>query len=134
MIRPSRVASVLSLVAVLATATTSFAPASTGTTGTVTQHPVAVTIGSVATQLGVKVVVGNESEFLVGTSFTGTLSEPEKLATFGIKGMHAGARVTAVRMAPDRVYVEADELEPPSRASAKLHLDADGNLLQPPKA
>ena len=134
MIRPSRVASVLSLVAVLATATMSFASASTDTTSTVTRHPVAVTIGSVATQLGVKVVVGNESEFVVGASFTGTLSDPEKLATFGIKGMHVGARVTAVRMAPDRVYVEADELEPPSRASAKLHLDADGNLIQPPKA
>jgi hypothetical protein len=134
MIRPSRVASVLSFVAVLAAATTSFAPRSSDAKGTMPQRPVVVTIGSVAAQLGVKVVVGNESEFLVGASFTGTLSEPEKLATFGIKGMHAGARVTMVRMAPDRVYVEADELEPPSRASARLHLDPDGNIVQPPKA
>ena len=132
MVRPSRVASVLSLVCTLAIAT-SFAPSAGDARGTSGQRSV-VTVGSVAAQLGVKVVIGNESEFIVGASFTGTLSEPEKLAAFGIKGMHAGARVTAVRMGPDRVYVEADELEPPNKGSAKLRLDADGNLVQPPQA
>jgi hypothetical protein len=69
----------------------------------------------------------------VGVQFTGSLVDPQKLAAFGITGMHPGARVVAARIAADRVYVEADELDPPSRASVRVSLDKDGNLVQPPR-
>jgi hypothetical protein len=43
--------------------------------------------------------------------------------------MHEGARVTAGRMAPDKIRVEADEMEPvPARGSATLKADAKGVL------
>lgn len=93
----------------------------------------AVTIGSVADQLGVKVTGRADEEFAVGVQFTSILVNPEKLAAFGIKGMHAGARVVAARLSADRVYVEADELDPPRRASARVSLDKDGKLVLPPK-
>ena len=103
------------------------APTSTG-------HLMA-TIGSVATQLGVKIADRGSEEFGLGVQFTGVLAEPDKLATFGIKGMHVGARVVAARVSPDRVVIEADEMEPaPARGSVRIRLDPDGKLLQPPQA
>ena len=92
---------------------------------------VTVTVEGIANQLGVRLSTGGNDEFALGRSFTGVLSDPQKLATLGIKNMHVGARVTAMRIATDKVYVEADELEPPSRASVKLMLDADGALVPP---
>jgi hypothetical protein len=88
-----------------------------------------MTISGVAAQLGLKVVqTRDDDEFVIGTSFTGLLTEPDKLARFGIR-MHEGARVTAGRMAPDKIRVEADEMEPvPARGSATLKADAKGVL------
>jgi hypothetical protein len=134
MLRVRRAASRLLLLGIIVVAGIAFATPLSGARVTLTPSVREVTVGRIADQLGVKIAAGGENEFVVGANFTGTLTDPEKLAAFGIKGMHSGARVTAVRMAPDRVYVEADELEPPSRASARLRLDGDGNLVQPPKA
>jgi hypothetical protein len=93
-----------------------------------------LTVGGIASQLGVKIQWRDEEVFVLGTSFTGLLADPEKLARFGIR-MHAGARVTAGRAAPDKIRVEADELEPmPVRASATLRVDIKGVLSVPPKS
>lgn len=92
-----------------------------------------VTVGMVAGQLGVKVGFGEFQEFALGAQFTGTLDQPEKLAAFGLTGMHKGARVYAARIAADKVQVEADELDPPKRASAKLSMGPDGKLTAPPR-
>ena len=44
--------------------------------------------------------------------------------------MHAGARVTVGRVAPDKIRVEADEMEPvPASTAATLKLDAKGLLV-----
>jgi hypothetical protein len=88
-----------------------------------------LTLCGVASQLGLIVVQSrDDDEFVIGTSFTGLLTEPDKLARFGIR-MHEGARVTAGRMAPDKIRVEADEMEPvPARGSATLKADAKGVL------
>lgn len=96
------------------------------------RNPV-VTVGSIASQLGVSVVIGVNEEFELGMQFTGTLEAPEKLDLLGIAGMHPGARVYAARISRDRVHVEADELSPPRRVTAKLRLDENGKLLAAPK-
>jgi len=93
-----------------------------------------VTIGEIASQLGVNVAIGRDDEFAVGVQFTGVLQAPEKLDVLGLAGMHPGARVYAARIGPDRVQVEADELNPPKRVTAKLKLDVTGKLLAAPKA
>jgi hypothetical protein len=93
-----------------------------------------LTIVGVAKQLGLTVQQRDGEEFALGTSFTGLLAEPQKLASFGIQ-MHQGARVTAARMAPDKIRVEADEMEPvAARASATLKVDIKGILSVAPKA
>lgn len=92
----------------------------------------AVTIGQIAEQLGVKVPNRADEEFALGISFTGSLEDTLKFEEY-VKGMHVGARVTVARIAPDRVYVEADELDPPQRKSIRLRLNADGTLVKPPK-
>jgi hypothetical protein len=95
----------------------------------------APTISGVAAQLGVRVHIVGEDAFAVGTSFTGSLQEPAKLASFGIAGFHTGARVTAIRMGPDKVLVDADEDEPAAlRKTARLVIDAGGALVAPGKA
>ena len=88
-----------------------------------------VTIGDIASQLGVSIALGANDEFALGVQFTGVLQAPEKLDLLGIPGMHPGARVYAARIGPDRVQVEADELSPPKRATARLRLDESGKLL-----
>lgn len=92
------------------------------------------TIASVSRQLGVKVFGRADEEFGLGVQFTGLLVEPDSLAAYGIPGMRAGARVVAFRIAADRVYIEADELEPPRRASNRVAIDVNGRLVRPPKA
>ena len=92
-----------------------------------------LTITGIAAQLGCKVQAREGEEFALGTSFTGLLEQPEKLARFGIT-MHEGARVTAGRLAPDKIRVEADEMEPVSvRAAATLKVDDKGVLSKMPK-
>ncbi len=92
-----------------------------------------LTVGVVTTQLGITVQVRPDEEFALGSSLTGLLADPEKLAKFGIH-MHQGARVTAGRATPDKIRVEADEMEPvPARATATLRVDEKGVLTAVPK-
>ncbi len=90
------------------------------------------TIAGIASQLGVRAQPTEIEELQTGTSFTAILENPDKLAAFGIKGMHAGARVTIARVAPDKVRVEADEVDPVSHSgSANVKLSAKGELMKP---
>lgn len=131
MIRLQRVVRSVSLLAVLVGAGAAFA-APTSDPAPMTAAGMAVTIGQIAEQLGVKVPSRADEEFVLGISFTGSLEDTLKFEEY-IKGMHVGARVTVARIAPDRVYVEADELDPPQRKSVRLRLNADGTLVKPPK-
>jgi hypothetical protein len=86
-------------------------------------------VKSIAAQLGVRVQPRDDDDLDLGASFTAQLEDPEKLGAFGIQGMHAGARVTVFRSAPDKVRVEADEMEPKeARGAATIKLDAKGAL------
>ena len=86
----------------------------------------------IADQLGAKMGMSLGEEFAPGSSLTGTLKDPSKLAKFGITGMHEGARVSAMRVSQDKVRVEVDELEPiPQTKKATLKLDEKGRLSAP---
>lgn len=99
--------------------------------GGVRQQSRALTTGDVISQLGIS-VADSSAEFEVGANFTGTLREPAKLELLGIRGLHKGARVSAVRISMEKVRVEADEIEPkPARAAATLRIDAHGTLSLP---
>ena len=95
------------------------------------QSSSAITMGSIAEQLGAKVVDKN-IELGIGQSLTGTVTDAAKLAKFGITGIHEGARLTAFRSAPDKLRIEVDELEPaPVNKKATLKLDDRGRLSAP---
>ena len=86
-------------------------------------------ISEVATQLGVGLAGGMSGELAVGVSFTGTANDPAKLEALGIHGIHKGARVTVVRISEDKIFVEADELDPkPLRVNIRLKISPDGTL------
>jgi hypothetical protein len=92
--------------------------------------PAVVSAKAIAEQLGAKLQPRSDDVQLVGTSFTAMLEQPEKLAALGLKTMHAGARVTVARVAPDKVRVEADEMDPaPATTTATLKLDPKGLLV-----
>jgi len=96
------------------------------------QPAVAVNVSAkaIAEQLGAKLQPRDDDEMHVGASFTAVLETPEKLAELGLKGMHAGARVTVARVAPDKMRVEADEMTPvAANAAATLKIDAKGALV-----
>ena len=94
----------------------------------VKQQSSVVTMGSIAEQLGAKVVDRN-AELPIGGSLTGSVTDPAKLAKFGITGIHEGARLTAFRSAPDKVRIEVDEIEPaPVSRKATAKLDGSGKL------
>jgi hypothetical protein len=96
--------------------------------------PTTVSAKAIAEQLGAKLQPRDDDELRIGMSFTAVLESPEKLTEFGLKGMHAGARVTVARVAPDKIRVEADEMTPvQASASASLKVDAKGALIAPPK-
>ena len=66
---------------------------------------------------------------VIGASATGILSDPARLAALGLRDAKAGARVTIMRSARDRVRVEVDEFDPVVRTRRlALHLDADGRV------
>jgi hypothetical protein len=97
-------------------------------------HAERVAIADVASQLGVKVSPQQTDELRLGGSVTGSLTDPKKLAALGIGSMHNGARVTFALIAPDKVRVEADEMEPvEARGAVTLRIDAKGVLSQIPK-
>jgi hypothetical protein len=88
-----------------------------------------VPIGAVAEKLGAKLTPSSPRELELGRSVTMTLIDPAKLAPYGIKGMHEGARVTITCVGPNRVRVEADELEPVQlRGAVTLRVSEDGSL------
>ena len=94
-----------------------------------------VPVGNVADKLGVKTMVNAPRELELGRSVTATLADPKKLVAYGIKNMHEGARVTITCVGPNRVRVEADEMEPvEQRATVTLKVSEDGSLtpLPPP--
>lgn len=98
------------------------------------QSEIRLTNERIAKQLGTKVQDRPDLVLGLGNSFTGMLEEPEKLESFGIKGMHKGARVVVMRVAPDRIRVEADELEPTeTRGAATLRVSPSGDLIAPGK-
>lgn len=102
------------------------------TTTEVTQQSAAVQMRTVAQQLGTKLSVGQRDELALGVTLNGTLREPEKLERFGITGVHKGARVTAMRIAPQKVIVEVDEIDPaPLSRKATLRIDGQGRLSAP---
>lgn len=96
--------------------------------------PASVSAKALCDQLGAKLQPRDDDELRLGASVTATLDNPDKLASFGLKGMHAGARVIVARIAPDKVRVEADEMDPkPTGTGATLKLDAGGGLVPPGK-
>jgi hypothetical protein len=93
-----------------------------------------VAIAAVAEKLGAKLTPSSPHELEFGRSATMTLADPAKLEPYGIKGMHEGARVTITCVGPNRVRVEADELEPVQRRGAvTLRVSDDGTLTAVPE-
>ena len=94
--------------------------------------PTMVSAKAIAEQLGAKLQPREDDELRIGMSFTAVLEAPDKLAELGIKGMHAGARVTVARIAPDKIRVEADEMTPvEASGKATLKLDEKGAVVAP---
>lgn len=84
---------------------------------------------TIALQLGVKPSPNQPDELPVGTSLTASLLDPARLAAFGATGLHAGARVTIMRIAPDKLRIEVDEMDPvPLTKKLTLRIDAQGRL------
>jgi hypothetical protein len=91
----------------------------------------AVRVGEVAEKLGVKGMPNGARELEPGQSATMMLEKPGKLEPYGIKGMHEGARVTITCVGPNRVRVEADEMDPTPRSTVvTLKVQDDGSLVQ----
>jgi hypothetical protein len=68
----------------------------------------------------------------VGSTLNGCVQDPEKLARLGLRGVHQGARVTAMRISPQKLLVEVDDLDPePVTRKASLHIDDQGRLSAP---
>ena len=89
----------------------------------------AVATERIAGQLGAKLVNAQPAEMGIGTSATAILGDPARIAALGLRDAKAGARVTIMRSARDRIRVEVDEFEPVTRTRRMtLHLDADGHL------
>ena len=98
----------------------------------VTQQSMTLQMRTVAQQLGTKLSAGQRDELTLGVTLNGTLQEPEKLGKLGIAGVHKGARVTAIRVAPQKLVVEVDELDPvPVNRKATLRVDDQGRLSAP---
>jgi len=91
----------------------------------------AVRVDAVAEKLGVKGLPNGARELEPGESATMMLEKPAKLEPYGIKGMHEGARVTITCVGPNRLRVEADEVDPAPRSTAvTLRVQDDGSLVQ----
>ena len=92
--------------------------------------PASVSAKALAEQLGARLQPRDDDELHLGTSFTAVLDNPAKIVQLGLKEMHPGARVTVARVAPDKIRVEVDEMDPtPSSTAATLKMDANGKLL-----
>jgi len=101
-------------------------------TSEVTQQSMAVQSRPIAQQLGARLNPEQPQDLAVGMTLTGSLQEPEKLEKLGLAGLHKGARVTAMRVAPQKLMVEVDELDPvPLTRKATLRIDDQGRLSAP---
>lgn len=88
-----------------------------------------VSSARVAEQLGTKLANGQPEDLAVGASATATLADPGKLAALGLRDAKAGARVTIMRIARDRVRIEVDEFDPvPRTRKLTLRVESDGRL------
>jgi hypothetical protein len=97
--------------------------------------PTSVSAKALTERLGARLQPREDDELRLGASVTAVLSNPDKLAEFGMKNLHAGARVIITRVAPDKVRVEADEMDPvPANANATIKLDGKGELVVPGKS
>jgi len=98
------------------------------------QGTVEISVKSTVEKLGLKPSGSLPDEFELGRSITVSLADPAKAAKYGIVGMHEGARVTVTRVAPDRIRVEADEMEPvPSKSIVTLKVATDGSMTHAPE-
>jgi hypothetical protein len=87
----------------------------------------------IARQLGTTLAPNHDVEFLPGVSVTGALSDPSRLARYGFAGVQAGARVTTMRVAEDRIVVEVDESDPsPRTRRVMLRIDSSGRVVGSP--
>lgn len=88
-----------------------------------------IRIDAIAEKLGTKPGPSTPREIELGQSATLTLTNPDRLATQGIKGMHEGARVTLTCVGPGRLRIEADELQPVAKnAVLTVKLVEDGTF------
>ena len=93
-----------------------------------------VRVDAVMEKLGVKGLPNSPRELELGQSATTMLTEPGKIAPYGITGMHESARVTITCVGPNRLRVEADEMEPVSKSvTVTLHVAEDGALTVVPE-
>lgn len=98
------------------------------------QGSVEISVKSTVEKLGLKPSGNLPDEFDLGRSITVSLADPTKAAKYGIVGMHEGARVTMTRVAPDRIRVEADEMEPlPNKSTVTLKVASDGSMTRAPE-
>lgn len=98
------------------------------------QGTVEISVKTTIDKLGLKPSGNLPDDFDLGRSITVSLADPAKAAKYGIVGMHEGARVTVTRVAPDRIRVEADEMEPlPAKSTVTLRVAADGSMTQAPE-
>src|SRR5215475_2133057 len=95
-----------------------------------------VAVKTITDALGLKAATtGAPANLDLGASITCSLTDPAKLAKHTIRGLHEGARVTVTRIAPDRIRVEADEMEPmPVSGKVTLKMNSDGTLTPVPDA
>ena len=92
--------------------------------------PARVAMRGIAEQLGAKLGPEQSEELVVGGSLHASLADPSRLARLGVTGVHEGARITAMRTAPNRLRLEVDELEPaPVTRKALLRIDEGGRLV-----
>ena len=83
----------------------------------------------IAAQLGAKLSPHQPEELPVGVSMTASLVDSAKIAALGATGLHAGARVTVMRIGPEKVRVEIDEMDPvPLTKKLTLRIDSQGKL------
>ncbi|HET7188280.1 MAG TPA: hypothetical protein VFI52_09000 [Gemmatimonadaceae bacterium] len=108
------------------------APAAAQDSGQVRQQSRQTMTEGIAAQLGAKLSPHQPEELPVGVSITASLTDSAKIAAFGATGLHAGARVTVMRIGPEKVRVEIDEMDPvPLTKKLTLRIDAQGRLIPP---
>ena len=95
-----------------------------------------VAVKTITDALGLKPATSAAPATLdLGATVTCSLTDPAKLAKHTIRGLHEGARVTVTRVAPDRIRVEADEMEPmPVSGKVTLKVNGDGTFTPVPDA